>query len=59
MFLLFDFIGRISILGFVPESLGVLIFGVGLVVLTVVLRRFMQRGAKRLEREMQHITKPH
>lgn len=31
------------LLGFVPESIGLLLFGIGLVVLTVILRRIFNR----------------
>ncbi|MET0752502.1 MAG: hypothetical protein ABWZ66_03985 [Pyrinomonadaceae bacterium] len=31
------------LLGFVPESIGLLLFGIGLVVLTVILRRIFSR----------------
>ncbi|MGC2236825.1 MAG: hypothetical protein WA584_11730 [Pyrinomonadaceae bacterium] len=31
------------LLGYVPESIGLLLFGIGLVVLTVILRRIFSR----------------
>ena len=34
------------LLGFIPESLGLLLFGVGLIVLTVVLRGIFRRFEK-------------
>lgn len=44
------------ILGFIPEPLEVLIFGIGLILLTIGLRWLMKRGAKNAESEMKHIT---
>ena len=46
MFFLFDITSRNLLLGFVPESLGLLVFGVGLILLTVGLRWFMKRNEK-------------
>ena len=46
-----DAAGQVLIFGFVPESLGVLIFGIGLILLTVGLRRLMKRGAESAENE--------
>ena len=46
MFILFEVASRNLLLGFVPESLGLLIFGVGLILLTVGLRWFMKRNEK-------------
>ena len=34
------------LLGFIPESLGLLLFGIGLIVLTVVLRGIFRRVEK-------------
>jgi hypothetical protein len=31
------------LLGYVPESIGLLLFGIGLIVLTVILRRIFSR----------------
>ena len=56
MIFLFEIANLTSILGFVPESLGVLIFAVGLIVPAVALRRLMKRSAKNAELEAQHIT---
>ena len=44
------------LLGFVPESLGLLLFGVGLIMLTLILRRIFNRleraaDKKRVEAE--------
>jgi uncharacterized membrane protein len=44
------------ILGLIPEPLEVLIFGVGLILLTIGLRWLMKRGAKNTESEIKHIT---
>jgi len=57
MLLLFDFLGQGLILGFVPESVGVLIFGLGLIFLAVGLRWFMKRIEKNVHSRIQHITK--
>ncbi len=57
MFLLFDVTNQGLILGYFPESLGVLIFGVALVLLTVALRALLKRGAKGPDREMEHQAK--
>ena len=46
MFFLFDVASRNLLLGFVPESLGLLIFGVGLILLTIGLRWIMKRNQK-------------
>jgi len=51
MFLLFDVASQSLILGFVPESFGVLFFGVGLVLLAVGLRWLMKRGEANVHRE--------
>ena len=46
-----------SIFGFVPESLGILIFAVGLIILAVALRRLLKRREKNAEVEAQDITR--
>ena len=38
-----DIINQNLLLSYVPESVGLLLFGVGLVVLTVILRRIFSR----------------
>ncbi len=53
MFLLFDIATQALILGYVPESLEVLVFGVALVLLTVGLRWFMKRGATDIQHEVE------
>ena len=40
-----------SLLGFVPESLGLLLFGIGLIALTVLLRWVFSRVESGNERE--------
>lgn len=55
MFFLFDFTNQNLILGVVPESLGLLVFGVGLVLLTVGLRRFMKRSERNADSEVGEI----
>ena len=57
MFLLVDVASQALILGFVPESLEVLIFGVALVLLTVGLRWFMKRSEKSVDGEIKQTTK--
>lgn len=49
MFFLFDVASLNLLLGFVPESLGLLIFGVGLILLTAGLRRFMKRNENSMD----------
>lgn len=45
------------ILGFVPdERIGLLIFGVALILLAIGLRRFMKRGESVEKNEIKHIT---
>ncbi|HVE56494.1 MAG TPA: hypothetical protein VNB22_06665 [Pyrinomonadaceae bacterium] len=45
------------ILSFVPdERIGLLIFGVALILLAIGLRRFMKRSEKRTDNEIKHIT---
>ena len=56
MIYLFEIANQNSILGFVPESLGVLIFAVGLIVPAVVMRRLLKRSEKNTKIEIQHIT---
>ena len=46
MFFLFDVTSRNLLLVIVPESLGLLIFGIGLVLLTIGLRWIMKRNEK-------------
>lgn len=47
-------------LGFVPdERIGLLIFGVALILLTIGLRRFMKKSEKRTDNEIKHITEQH
>ncbi len=53
MFFLFDVASQNLILGFVPESLGLLIFGVALVFLTIGLRRFMKRSDTNVHRKVE------
>ena len=51
------FLFEVMIWGFVPdERIGLLIFGVALILLAIGLRRFMKRGEKS---EIQHITEQH
>lgn len=47
------------ILGLIPESLEILIFGVGLILLAIGLRWLMKRGEKNTESEINHITEQH
>jgi len=56
MVFLFDVVSQNLILGFVPESLGLLIFGVALVLLAIGLRWFMKRGERIEKSEIKHIT---
>jgi hypothetical protein len=53
MFLLFDVASQSLILGFVPESLGLLIFGVALVLLAIGLRSLLKRGETNIQREVE------
>ena len=53
MFLLLDVASQGLILGFLPESLGVLFFGVGLILLAIALRWFMKRGETNIHREIE------
>lgn len=57
MICLFEIANQNLILGFVPESLGVLIFAVGLIVSAVVLRRSLKRSEKNAKIEAHHITR--
>ena len=57
MFLLLDSANQSLILGFVPESLGLLIFGIGLILLAIGLRWFIKRSEKNTDGEIKHITK--
>jgi hypothetical protein len=56
MFFLFQVINQNLILGFIPESLGLLIFGVGLVFLTIGLRWIMKRGEKSVDGEIEKMA---
>ena len=53
MFLLFDVATQSFILGYVPEPLEVLIFGIGLILLTIGLRWFMRRSETNVESEIE------
>jgi hypothetical protein len=53
MFLLLNIASRSLLLAVVPESLGVLVFGIGLVLLAIGLRWFMKRNAKNTDREIE------
>jgi len=44
------------ILGLVPEPVEVLVFGVGLILLTIGLRWLMKRSERKTEGEIIHIT---
>ena len=57
MFLLFDVASQGLILGFVPESVGVLIFGLSLILFAIGLRWFMKRIENNVHSEIEHITK--
>lgn len=57
MFLLFEAANQNPIPGFIPESFGLLIFGVVLVLFAVGLRRFMKRGEKSADGGIIHTTK--
>ena len=57
MFFLFDVANQNVILGFIPESLGLLIFGVALILLTIGLRWIMKRSEKSADGGIEHITK--
>lgn len=57
MFLLLETASENLIFGFITEPLEVLIFGVGLVLLTVALRAVLKRVEKNADREVIHRTK--
>ena len=57
MFLSFEAATQNLILGVVPESLEVLIFGVALVLLTIGLRWVLKRSEKDAGSEIKHTTK--
>jgi hypothetical protein len=57
MFLLFEVAGQGLILGIVPETLEVLIFGLALVLLAIGLRWLMKRADKNANGDIKHITK--
>jgi len=51
------FLFELIILSFVPdERIGLLIFGVALILLAIGLRRFMKRGERVEKSEIKHIT---
>ena len=56
MFLLLEVAGENWILGFIPEQLEVLIFGTGLILLTVALRWILKRSDKNAKSKIEHIT---
>lgn len=56
MFFLFDLTNWNLILGFVPESLGLLISGVGLVLLAISLRAVLRRTEERTGSKITDIT---
>lgn len=56
MFFLFDLTNWNLILGFVPESLGLLISGVGLVLLAIGLRTVLRRTEERTGSKITDIT---
>ncbi len=45
-----------QLLGIIPESLGLLIFGVGLILLTIGLRWIMKRSEKSASRPVEQMT---
>jgi hypothetical protein len=45
------------LLGFMPESLGLLIFGIGLIGLTVGLRWMLKHGEENADREIEGTVK--
>ena len=53
MCLLFEVVGQGMILGIVPESFEVLIFGIALVLLAVSLRWLMKRGEANVRHEIE------
>lgn len=57
MFLLFEVASQSLIPGFIPESLGLLIFGVVLVLFAIGLRRFMKHDENKADGEVIHRTK--
>jgi hypothetical protein len=57
MFLLFDVAAQIFILRSVPEPFEVLIFGVGLILLTVLLRAILKGSKKDADGEIIHTTR--
>ena len=56
MFLLFE-VSQSSILGYVPESLGLLIFGIGLILLAVGLRAVLRRSETNIQRELERVSR--
>ena len=56
MFLLFEGVNEYRILEVIPESLEVLIFGVGLILFAIGLRWFMKRNVKSPDGEIKHTT---
>lgn len=57
MFLLFDVATENWIPDFIPESLEVLIFGIGLVLLAIGLRALLRRSERNADGEIKHTTK--
>jgi hypothetical protein len=56
MFLLLEVAGESWILGFVPEQLEILIFGMVLISLTIGLRWILKRSEKNAKSKIEHIT---
>jgi cadmium resistance protein CadD (predicted permease) len=56
MFLLFDVATQGFILGYVPEPLEVLIFAIGLILLTIGLRWLLKRDEKNTDGEIRRTT---
>jgi len=56
MFFLFVVATQSFILGYVPEPLEVLIFGIGLILLTIGLRWFMKRSEKSTDSKINRTT---
>ncbi len=50
------FLSLMSVLGSIPETVGVVAAGAFLVIATVVVRRIGSRATARENREMQHLT---
>lgn len=56
MFFLFEVTNQTLILGFISESFGLLVFGVGLIVLTIGLRRIIKRNEKSADRPVEKMA---